>query len=136
MILTGDVWAELIELGVLTGEETCALCFEPPRVLVDVARALRVLAQRTGVELAQRTPADQEHDDNLSQLRQLLEEAVIYYHHLLKNAPGPGPQAARDHLDKRGLTSTAVEMFQLGYAPEAWDAALKYFTGKNYAQQD
>jgi DNA primase len=103
---------------------------------LDFAEALRVLAQRTGVELTQRTPAEQERDDNLSQLRQLLEEAVIYYHHLLKNAPGPGPQAAREHLARRGLTDKAVEMFQLGYAPEAWDAALKYFTGKNYAQQD
>ena len=103
---------------------------------LDFAEALRVLAQRTGVELVQRTPADQERDDNLTQLRQLLEEAVIYYHHLLKNAPGPGPQAAREHLAQRSLTDKAVEMFQLGYAPEAWDAALKYFTGKNYAQQD
>ena len=103
---------------------------------LDFAEALRVLAQRTGVELAQRTSADQQQDDNLSQLRQLLEEAVIYYHHLLKNAPSPGAQAARDHLAKRGLTAKAVEMFQLGYAPEAWDTTLKYFTGKNYAQQD
>ena len=103
---------------------------------LDFAEALRVLAQRTGIELAQRSPAEQEQDDNLTQLRQLLEEAVIYYHHLLKNAPGPGAQAARDHVARRGLTSKAVEMFQLGYAPEAWDAALKYFTGKNYAQQD
>jgi DNA primase len=103
---------------------------------LDFAEALRLLAQRTGVELVQRTPAEQEQDDNLSQLRQLLEEAAIYYHHLLKNAPGPGPQAARDHVAGRGLTDKAVEMFQLGYAPEAWDAALKYFTGKNYAQQD
>jgi DNA primase len=103
---------------------------------LDFAEALRVLAQRTGVELVQRTPAEQEHDDNQSQLRQLLEEAVIYYHHLLKNAPGSGPRAARDHLAGRGLTDKAVEMFQLGYAPEAWDTALKYFSGKNYAQQD
>jgi DNA primase len=103
---------------------------------LDFAEALRVLAQRAGVELVQRTPVEQERDDNLAQLRQLLEEAVIYYHHLLKNAPGPGPQAAREHLARRGLSDKAVEMFQLGYAPEAWDAALKYFTGKNYAQSD
>jgi len=103
---------------------------------LDFAEALRVLAQRTGVELVQRSPVEQERDDNLQHLRQLLEEAVIYYHHLLKNAPGPGPQGARDHLAHRGLDAKAVEMFQLGYAPEAWDSALKYFTGKGYAQQD
>ncbi len=39
MVLTGAVWGELIELGLLTGQEACALCFEPPAVLVDVARA-------------------------------------------------------------------------------------------------
>lgn len=101
---------------------------------VDFAEALRVLAARTGVELKPRTPADQERDDNLSQLRQLLEEAVIYYHHLLRNAPQA--QAARDHLVKRGLTAKAVEMFQLGYALDGWDPALKYFTGKGHSQQD
>jgi len=39
MVLSGDVWGELIELGVLIGDETCALCAERPVVLVDVARA-------------------------------------------------------------------------------------------------
>ena len=101
---------------------------------VDFAEALRVLAARAGVELTPRTPADQERDDNLSQLRQLLEEAVIYYHHLLKNAPQA--QHARDHLAKRGLTGKAVEMFQLGYALDQWDPGLKYFTGKGHSQQD
>ena len=101
---------------------------------VDFAEALRVLAARTGVELTPRTPADQERDDNLAQLRQVLEEAVIYFHHLLRNAPQAQP--ARDHLVKRGLTSQAVEMFQLGYALDSWDAALKYFTGKGHSQQD
>jgi DNA primase len=101
---------------------------------VDFAEALRILAQRTGVTLTPRSPAEQERDDNLDHLRRLLEEAVIYYHHLLKNAPAA--QGAREHLARRGLTGTAVEMFQLGYALESWDAGLKYFLGKGYAQQD
>jgi DNA primase len=101
---------------------------------VDFAEALRVLAQRTGVELKPRSPEEQERDDNLGHLRQLLDTAVTYYHHLLKNAPGA--EAARAHLSGRGLTARAIEMFQLGYAPDAWDTALKYFTGKGYAQQD
>jgi DNA primase len=101
---------------------------------VDFAEALRVLAQRTGVELKPRTPEEQERDDNLGHLRQLLDTAVTYYHHLLKNAPGA--EAARAHLAGRGLTAQAIEMFQLGYASDTWDAALKYFTGKGYAQQD
>jgi DNA primase len=101
---------------------------------VDFAEALRVLAARAGVELAPRTPADEARDDNLALLRKLLDEAVIYFHHLLRNAPQAQP--ARDHLVRRGLTSKAVELFQLGYALDAWDAGLKYFTGKGHSQQD
>jgi DNA primase len=103
---------------------------------VDFSEALRTLAARAGVELKPRTPEEVEQEDNLGHLRQLLDAAVIYYHHLLKNAPGPGPQHAREHLARRGLTDKAVEMFQLGYALDGWDAGLKYFTGKDYSQKD
>ena len=58
MILTGDVWAELIELGLLTGAETCALCFEPPRVLVDVARAPILLCAAHAAATLQQLQAD------------------------------------------------------------------------------
>jgi DNA primase len=101
---------------------------------VDFSEALRVLAGRAGVELKPRTPAEMEQDDNLDHLRQLLESAATWYSHLLKNAAQA--EAARQHLAKRGLTDKAVEMFQLGYALDAWDAALTYFTGKDYTRQD
>ena len=39
MVLSEDVWRELIEVGLLEGEETCALCRERPVVLLDAARA-------------------------------------------------------------------------------------------------
>src|SRR3990170_6569304 len=69
---------------------------------LDFAEALRVLAQRTGVELTPRTPAEAERDESLAHLRRLLDEAGVYYHHLLRHAPAG--QAARDHLARRGLT--------------------------------
>jgi DNA primase len=101
---------------------------------VDFPEALRMLAAQAGVELKQRTPQEQEQDDNLDHLRQLLETATTYYQHLLKNAPGAAQ--ARAHLVNRGLSDKAVEMFQLGYALDTWDSGLNYFTGKGYAQQD
>ncbi|MBP7692100.1 MAG: DNA primase [Anaerolineales bacterium] len=101
---------------------------------LDFSGALQVLAQRAGVELKPRTPEQAEQDDNLNHLRQLLETAANYYHHLLKNAPQAAP--ARAHLAGRGLTDQAVEMFQLGYALESWDAGLKYFLSRDYQLQD
>jgi len=58
MLLTSEVWAELIELGVLSGEETCALCFEPPRLLVDVARAPILLCPAHAAATLQQLQAD------------------------------------------------------------------------------
>ena len=58
MILSSDVWAALIELGVLTGEETCVLCFEPARVLVDVARAPILLCPAHAAATLQQLQAD------------------------------------------------------------------------------
>jgi hypothetical protein len=55
MVLSADVWAELVQLGLLDGEETCALCPLRPAILVDVARAPILLcrdhAQRTVAQL-------------------------------------------------------------------------------------
>ena len=101
---------------------------------VEFSEALRSLAQRAGVELKPRAPEEQAQDDHLDYLRQLLEAAAKYYHHLLNNAPQAAP--AREHLAKRGLTEKAVEIFELGYALDDWDAALRYFTGKGYSQKD
>jgi len=101
---------------------------------LDFSGALELLARLAGVELKPRTPEQIEQDDNLNHLRQLLEAAAVYYHHLLKNAPQAAH--AREHLAGRGLTDKAIEMFQLGYALDGWDAGLKYFLSKNYAPQD
>jgi len=101
---------------------------------LDFFGALQLLAAQAGVELKPRTPEQIEQDDHLQHLRQLLEAAAVYYHHLLKNAPQAQP--ARDHLAQRGLTDKAIEMFQLGYALPDWDAGLKYFKSKDYTIED
>lgn len=101
---------------------------------VDFAEALRTLAARAGVELQERSAAEQEQTDNLDHLRQLLEAAATWYAHLLKNTPQA--QGARAHLAGRGLDGRAIEIFQLGYALPDWEAGLKYFTSKGYAAKD
>ncbi|MGQ0601653.1 MAG: DNA primase [Anaerolineales bacterium] len=101
---------------------------------LDFSGALQLLAHLAGVEVKPRTPEQVEQDDNLNHLRQLLDTAAHYYHHLLRNAPQA--QHARDHLAQRGLTAKAIEMFQLGYALDTWDAGLKYFQSREYKIDD
>jgi DNA primase len=44
----------------------------------------------------------------------------------------PRAQFAREYVAKRGLTQETVTGFELGYAPNEWDALLRYLTGKGY----
>ena len=61
MVLSNDVWAELIQVGLLDGQETCALCRERPTVLIDVARAPILLCARHAQATADQLLADLHH---------------------------------------------------------------------------
>lgn len=51
MILDRILWNELVEIGVLTGEETCLRCGLPPAVLWDNAHAPVLLCLQHAREL-------------------------------------------------------------------------------------
>jgi DNA primase len=98
----------------------------------DFKEALRRLAERAGVELQEYTPQQVEQRELYESLRDLLEEAVLYYrNHLLQN-----PDVLRYLHEKRGLTDATIETFGLGYAPQGWDNTLKHFTERGYSEQD
>ncbi len=99
---------------------------------IDFKEALQKLADRAGVKIEsyrRETPVQKE---AYQHLRDLLEEAIIFYrNHLLNN------NEVLTYLhEKRGLTDATIEKFGLGYAPNSWDAVLKHFTAKGYSQQD
>jgi DNA primase len=101
----------------------------------DFGEALRFLADRAGVKLeayrAQKPEEKEEHE----RLRGLLEEALTFYRHQLVNTPAGKP--ALDYVrEKRRLSDATLETFGLGYAPDSWEAALKHFKDKGYAEQE
>lgn len=100
----------------------------------DFSQALHFLAEKAGVKLETITPQKEEEREEFERLRALLEEAVTFYRfHLLET---PAGKPALEYLYYRGLTRATIEAFGLGYAPEGWDNALKYFTGKKYSIDD
>jgi DNA primase len=100
----------------------------------DFAAALQYLAQRAGVTLEAPTPQRQEENEAAGKLRTLLEDAVLFYrYHLMQD---PAGKTALAYLGKRGLTQETIDKFGLGYAPDAWDAALGHFTGHGYSSND
>ena len=100
----------------------------------DFSETLRFLADKAGVELKPPTPAEQAAAEEHDSQRLLLEAAVTFYRHQLSNTPAG--QAALAYLHRRGLKDETIEAFGLGYAPQSWDAALRYFKSKNYSEKD
>lgn len=101
----------------------------------DFSETLRYLAERAGVQLQAQTPEAQAAAEEGDHLRNLLEEAVIFYRNQMLNTRAGGTALAY-LLEKRGLKDTTVEAFGLGYAPASWDTALKHFTNRGYAIED
>jgi DNA primase len=97
---------------------------------LDFAGALRLLAERAGVELAPRSQAEVERAETVDRLREANATAARYFHHLLVNSPAG--QVARDYLQRRGLQPDAWETFELGYALNEWDALIGYLTTKRH----
>ncbi|MCX7977016.1 MAG: DNA primase [Bellilinea sp.] len=100
----------------------------------DFSETLRYLAERAGVTLEAPSPRQQEQAEEHERLRSLLEEAVVYYRHQLLNTPA-GRQAMA-YLQQRGIQPQTMEIFELGYAPDTWDAALNYLRSKGYSFEE
>ncbi|GIV64414.1 MAG: DNA primase [Bellilinea sp.] len=100
----------------------------------DFSETLRYLAERAGVTLEAPTPQQQAQTEEHERLRNLLEEAVVYYRHQLLNTPA-GNQAMA-YLQQRGIQPQTMEIFELGYAPDSWESALNYLRGKGYTIEE
>jgi len=100
---------------------------------LDFGAALRLLAERTGVQLEDR-PAPRQ---DTAQRRRLLEinaAASLWFHNqLLRTDLGA---AARAYVEKRHLTRQTVQDFQLGYAPDSWDLLRTHLLAQGYAVEE
>jgi DNA primase len=100
----------------------------------DFSQALEYLSQKAGITLEPHTPEREAEDEHVQRLRSLLEDAVTFYRHYLTQAPAG--QEALAYLKKRGLQPATIETFGLGYAPNAWETAIQYFTSKGFSSQE
>ncbi len=110
--------------------------FIQKRENVDFSEALRVLAQKAGVELRPRTERESAEEQQRNKLREINEVAARYFHHLLLDKNEPRPQVARTYLDKRGLNEETIRKFQLGYALDSWRALSDHLMGRGYGRDD
>jgi DNA primase len=103
---------------------------------VDFPSALRKLAARAGITVVQ-THGAAEEDRQYKTRRKLLKlhaEAAEWFHeNLVKTEAG---EPARKYLKGREITGEIAKRWQLGYAPDEWDAFGNWARGQGYEQRD
>ena len=113
-----------------------ALGFLMRQERLEFPEAVRFLANKAGVVIPDNEPAAQ------SPSRQLREEilkinalAAVFFHETLLNGRESDVKTARDYLKGRGIDLETAKKFQLGFAPNEWDALLKYLRAKGTSEE-
>ena len=99
---------------------------------IDFKEALRLLAERTGVELPKYsgTPTGGLKDRTY----EILELATKFYEKQLWD--GLGKRAALAYLRERGLMDETMKSFRLGYAPDGWRNIHDFLVGRGYTSEE
>lgn len=100
----------------------------------DFPETLRYLAEKAGVELHPRTSEQEAQEEAHLRLRELLQTAVTFYrHNLLETKAG---ESVLTYLKNRNLSDETLEIFEIGYAMDSWEATRTYLLERDYSEQE
>lgn len=103
---------------------------------VDFVTAVRRLAQKAGVTLAEEAgdPADGQRRHLRDRLLDLHRAAAQWFQNNLLRSPAGA--AARDYLKSREISADIAKSWQLGYAPDIWEALLNHARKAGYREDE
>jgi len=110
------------------GEGGDIFSFVMKREGLTFPEALKRLAAKAGIEIDERTSRE---DARKARLREVLEQAIAFYHVVLTQSKVGAP--ALEYLHRRGFADETIEKFQLGWAPDGWDQMIKMLQSRRNA---
>ncbi|MSQ41797.1 MAG: DNA primase [Dehalococcoidia bacterium] len=100
---------------------------------LEFPEALRLCAQRAGVELRPPTRREAEQREVHDRLLRANEAAVVFFQAALD---GPAGADALRYLDQRGVDQATRRHWQLGYAPAGWRELADYLLARGFTEAD
>ena len=97
---------------------------------VDFMEAVRILAAEAGMPMPERDPQAQQKADTRSQLTEVMEQAVRFYRLQLNTGVAA---EARAYLERRGFDAAGLERWEIGFAPDAWQALWDHLKSRDIA---
>ena len=95
--------------------------------------ALRIAAERAGVELRKPSAREREERDQHERLLRANEAAAVFFRAALDTPEGAD---ARRYTEQRGLDDATIERWQIGYAPDGWRALTDHLGARGFAVAD
>ncbi|MBV9119895.1 MAG: DNA primase [Chloroflexi bacterium] len=101
---------------------------------LDFPGALKLLAEKAGVELDDRPARRPEDNARRQRLLELQAAASLWFHSTLLDSPVAAE--AREFVERRHLTRETVSAFQLGFAPDTWDSLRGHLVERGYSIEE
>ena len=101
---------------------------------IEFREALKVLAEKAGVEIPKYGKENFEKKDERKKTLEILELSTKFYEKQLWD--GAGKEKILSYLRERGLKNQSIKEFRLGYAPNGWENILKFLTERGYDVHD
>lgn len=95
---------------------------------VDFPSALKILAERAGVEIQKISP---EVRKKMDRQREILETATEFFEFQLQMNEEP-----QEYLKKRGLKKKTIKEWRVGFVPGGWKNLLTHLKNKGYKEEE
>lgn len=98
---------------------------------VDFKGALKILAEKAGVEIVALRPEDSKAKDRIEKLREATAKAEMFFAGELTKE-----SEAYKYAEGRGLTKESITAWNLGFAPAGWRTLLEKLGAENYSPKE
>ncbi|MDO8435977.1 MAG: DNA primase [bacterium] len=101
---------------------------------VEFGDALRILAQKAGVELKRQTKEYSEWKSERERLYEICELAARFFEKQLEESKVGGE--AKKYLLERGIKEESLKKWRVGYAPDVWQGLSDFLTSRSYQKEE
>ncbi len=98
---------------------------------VDFKEALRILAQKAGVELRKEDPKLKTEREHLHEISEL---ACSFFETQMEQSSAG--KEAKDYLLKRGIKEESIKKWRIGYSPNIWQGLSDFLVSRGYKREE